>query len=494
MMRTGLRLAGRVVLIGMIWANGAWADCPNLGQPRIITHHQATIGGKAVEYDATVGYTEVTAADAQSKGCIFFTTYVASGTADITKRPVIFAFNGGPGSASLWLHLGMIGPKRVDMGPDGLDIQVPSHLIDNNESLLDVADLVLIDPVSTGFSGAEGSADPFFGVKNDYTSVAEFVRSYLNEFGRWGSPKYVMGESYGGIRASLLAHYLQSNEQMGIALNGAILISPALTTTTINFGDPDNDLPYVLYLPSFAATALYHGRIGGAYRGMTADQVFTLARTFAEGPYFDALLKGDQLSPEDFSEIARQVSELTGIPKAQVEDLNLRVADSDFFGGILQDQNRIVGRIDSRFVGGRLPTENGSTAEDPSLTEVEGTFTSTINSYLRDELGVRTNQPYLTFGNITAWPYDTDGSEFGVMPDLNRALIENPFFKVYVASGFYDLACPTGTVLYDFDHLAPRLGLGSRVKISRFESGHMVYIRQSALQRMKAELSQFLAE
>src|SRR5579885_1185906 len=204
-MRIGLGLA--VAVAAGISAQVAFGDCPNLGQPRITTHHSLAIGGKTVEYDATVGYVEVTAADSHSKGCVFFTTYVASGTPDVSKRPVIFAFHGGPGSAALWPHLGMIGPRKVDMGPEGLDDPVPSRLVDNPDSLIDVADLVLIDPVATGFSGTQGGApDPFFGVKNDYTSVAEFVRSYLNEFNRWGSPKYVMGESYGGIRASLLAH------------------------------------------------------------------------------------------------------------------------------------------------------------------------------------------------------------------------------------------------------------------------------------------------
>jgi len=466
----------------------------NSNQKAVVSTDQSSfIGGKKVQFTAAAGYLEVTASDAKSKACIFYTSYVVTPTGN-TVRPLIFAFNGGPGSASLWLHMGLVGPQRVDMGSDGLTVYNPFHLINNDSSLIDIADVVMIDPVATGFSSAEAdsesASDKFFGVKNDYQSIAQFIRNYIDANNRWNSPKYVMGESYGGIRGSLLAHHLQSD--MGIFLNGVIFVSPWLSTTTTNFGESDNDLPYVCYLPTFATTAQFQKKIAPSYQAMDPQTLLTTAETFARGPYWQALQQGSDLADADFHSTAKQVSDFTGIPQSQVEDLNLRIADSDFFGDLLQSENKVVGRYDSRFVGGRLPGQTGANASDPSDTATSGPFTAAVNFFLNSFVHFTSTTPYVTMANIQTWPMDSDGQEYGVMDDVSQAMIDNPQLRIYVASGIYDLAVPYETVRYNFEHLAPRLNLAGRVTIHRFPSGHMVYINPNALTTLKADLATFV--
>ncbi len=472
-------------------ADLAAGSCTSNQSASVSTTLTTVIAGHSISYTVSAGYLEATAADGKSKACIFYTSYVAPSSTS-TPRPITFAFNGGPGSASLWLHMGLVAPERVDMGTDGLTVRTPFELVTNDFSPIDISDFVMIDPVATGFSDVQaGSAqDKFFGVKNDYQSVAEFIRNYLDTNNRWNSPKYLMGESYGGIRGALLAHHLQAD--MGIFLNGVVYLSPWLTTTTTNFGEVDNDLPYVCFLPSFATTAQFQKKSAAQYQNVDPETLMTQAETFARGPYWQALQQGNDLPDADFHNIAKQVSDFTGIPQSQVEDLNLRIADTDFFGDLLQSENEVVGRYDARYVGGRLSGQTGATATDPSDSAVSGPFTGAINYYLTSIVHFLSPTPYIGMANVQTWPFDSDGTEYGVMDDLSQALIDNASLRIYVASGIYDLAVPYETVKYEFEHLAPRLNLADRVTIHRFPSGHMVYINPKALAPLKADLAAFI--
>ncbi len=490
------RLTLCILFLSLSFAFKASADlaqgsCTSHQPATVTTTQMASVGGKQLTVISSVGYLEVTASDGKSKACIFYTAYTVAPTGN-EVRPITFAFNGGPGSASLWLNMGLVAPQRVDMGAEGLTVSHPFRLINNESSPIDTSDFVMIDPVATGFSASEedSNADKFFGVKNDYLSVAQFIRNYLDANNRWASPKYVMGESYGGIRGSLLAHHLQSD--MGIYLNGVIFVSPWLSTTTTNFGETGNDLPYVCYLPTYATTAHYQKRAAASFQGLDPITVLAKAQVFARGPYWQALQAGNDLSDDDFHAIAAQVSAFTGIPQNTVEDLNLRISDSDFFVDLLQSQNKVVGRFDSRFVGGRLPGQTGATATDPSDSATSGPFTAAVNFYLLSTLKFLSPSPYITSANIPTWPMEADGQEYGVMDDLSQALIDNPQLRIYVASGIYDLAVPYETVQYNFAHLAPRLNLAGRVTVKTFPSGHMVYTNPAALTSLKADLVQFI--
>ncbi|PWU13179.1 MAG: hypothetical protein C5B49_15080 [Bdellovibrio sp.] len=459
-------------------------SCSNAQKAKVVTEHSAMIGGNAVDYTATAGFMEVVAADQKSKACIFYTAY-ESKARPAAQRPVIFAFNGGPGSSSVWLHLGLLGPKRVDMGADGLHPPSSPALIANQFSMLDIADIVMIDPVATGFSHAEGKAknDAFFGVRNDYTAVAEFVRNYLIEYKRWLSPKFLMGESYGGIRGSLLADYLQSN--MNIRVDGLILISPALSRTTF-FSKSDNLIPYVTYFPSFAATAWYHKRIDAKYGSLTVDEVYNVAKKFADTRLLGGLMLGGVLSAADRENLAQEVAEFLGTSKAEVLGRDLRITDDFFYNGFFADSRRTTGRYDSRFTELNVAENTGDpSGEAPALAYAAG-----VNDYLRTELGVQTPSPYNLLGHITSWPDESGG--WDVMPSVSHALRSNPRFSVYIASGYFDFACPMETVAYEIRQMPMSSLLKDRIQQDRYFGGHMMYLNPDALQQLKANIGQFV--
>jgi carboxypeptidase C (cathepsin A) len=504
-------VCGLVLGAILVFSNGVRADAPAYpcGTPTtalVTTQHTVTIAGKALAYSASVGFQEIQipASEAQggrpagaseggvAKACVFFTYYHVDGA----TRPLTFAFNGGPGSASLWLHLGIMGPERVNTGPDGLTPPAPFQLENNDDSPLDLTDIVMIDPVGTGFSSSEGGSSDmqFFGSSADAESVATFVRDFIDRFDRRPSPVYLMGESYGGIRGTLVTERLQSEYSIPVA--GLVLVSPWLSTTTTNFGEIDNDVPYVTFLPSFATTAWYHQRAVSTKSDTDLETVFAAAREFANGRYRDALAQGNALDRGEFHEVAQVLSDFTGIPVARVEALDLRVSDGEFFSALLADESLRIGRYDSRFTGTLLaPTgQRGQGSPDPSDVKLSFPFVSAINYYLRNDLGFGLQSPYIDSGNVDPWPLGQGGGEgageFTVIRDMSQALGENPALRVFVASGFYDLACPMGTVEYERERLDPAID-PSRMAIHRYPGGHMMYINPPARKALKADLVEF---
>ena len=468
-------------------ADISMGSCSPDQKATVSTQHTGTFGGKQIAYTATVGFMEVQSADQSAQACIFYTAYtVQAQTSPQTPRPVLFAFNGGPGSASLWLHLGLLGPKRVDLGSDGLQPARALTLVDNTDSPLDVTDVVMIDPVATGFSHAEGAApnDKFFGVKNDYVSIGAFIQNFLNINKRWNSPKFILGESYGGIRGPLLTQYLQ--DSLGIGVDGLVLVSPALSGASLNFGQADNNIPFWTFFPNFAATAWYHKRLSPALQALTVDQLYRRAQMFASSRLRDALDTGVLLSNATLERVANQMSEYIGLDKALLINNGLRIDDGTFFGALLKSSNQVVGRFDSRFVGAALST--GSF--DPSDTFLVYPFTAGINSYLRGDLAWPLVSPYTTSAAISSWP-GWEGND-GVLTQLLQSLIQNPNLKVMVTSGYFDLACPMGTVDYELAHLPGPAGIRSRISRKFYYGGHMSYINPTELTKMKTDISTFI--
>jgi carboxypeptidase C (cathepsin A) len=482
-------------------ASGAWGDLSSgdctAAQTQtglVTTEHMTSIGGKTIHYKASVGYIEVTSRDQTAKACIFYTSYVVPQADGAAPRPVLFAFNGGPGSASVWMHLGLLGPKRVDMGADGLHADGDHPLITNDFSLLDVSDIVLIDPVSTGFSHTVGDASnsEFFGVLNDYVSIEAFIQSYLNQNNRWASPKFVIGESYGGIRGSLLANHLQAD--LDIGLNGLILISPQLSDTSVDFSDPDNNTPYWTYFPTLATTAWYHKRIAAKYAGLDVATVYSQAQAFAFTTLRDALDQGDLLDQAHYDQVAEQISEFTGLSVETVKEKNLRVDHWFFFTHLLADADLTIGRYDSRFTAVALPSSTSSTYVDPSSSLTDFPFAAAINEYLRSDLNWQDASPYNIFGTVTGWPSDPSDKNTDMTMDLGQALSQNPDFRLMVASGYFDFACPMGTVDYELSQIPGGREFLPRITHTRYFGGHMMYINPSALSQLRADIVSFVAK
>jgi carboxypeptidase C (cathepsin A) len=455
----------------------------------VVTKHQITVGGRTLAYTVTTGLMPLKNAAGEKEADIFYMAYTLDG-ADATKRPLMFSFNGGPGSASVWLHLGALGPKRVKMGPDGLMPPPPYKVEDNPATWLDQTDLVFIDPVGTGYSRA---AKPelnakFHGLKGDIESVGEFIRLYLGRANRWTSPLFLVGESYGTTRAAGLAGHLV---EKGIALNGVVLVSSILNFQTARF-TVGNDLPYPLYLPTYTATAFYHKRLAPE---LQKDLQATLreSEAFAGGAYTAALAKGDRLTDVEKDALATQLARLTGLDKTYVLRANLRIHDQNFYKELLRDKDRVVGRLDSRFTGVD-PEGNADTPEnDPSLSAIRPPYTAAFNDYVRRELGYTSDQEYYILGGgVGRWDFGSDNRYADTSDALRQAFAKNPFMKLFVANGYYDVATPYFATQYTLSHM--RLDAGARARVSQgfYEAGHMMYIEEKSLQQLKKDVSGFL--
>jgi carboxypeptidase C (cathepsin A) len=469
------------------------------------TQHRVTIAGREIAYSVTTG-TLILSEEAEKQGeqegasegekpraAVFFVAYTRLDVDEASRRPLTFSFNGGPGSSSVWLHLGVLGPRRVDMDEVGNLPPPPYRLVDNESSLLDETDLVFIDPVSTGFSRpvvGEKSRE-FHTFKKDIESVGDFIRLYTTRYRRWLSPKFLIGESYGTTRAAGLAGYLQ--ERHGMYLNGLMLVSTVLEFRTILF-QTNHDLPHVLYLPSYAATAWYHRRLAPELQG---DLRATLAEveTFAAGEYAAALMQGASLAPADRTRIAARVARYTGLDEDYVDRCDLRIEIMRFTKELLRSNRRTVGRLDSRFTGIDRDAAGATMDTDPSYTNIVGPYTATLNDYLRGELGYESDLPYeiLSFKTHEAWRYqDHENRYVDVAETLRQAMTVNPFLKVFVASGYYDLATPYWATQYTFNRLALDPSLRGNVSHAYYEAGHMMYIHRPSRVRMKDDLAGFL--
>ncbi len=457
------------------------------------TKHTVKIGGQEIKYTATAGTILLKLEDGTPKASVFYVAYTKDDVSDLTKRPVTFTFNGGPGAASIWLHLGAFGPRRVQMGDVGALLPPPYKLVDNEYSLLDITDLVFIDPVSTGYSRAVPGEPPkqFHGVEEDIQSVGDFIRLYATRNKRWTSPKFLAGESYGTTRAAGLSGYLQN--RYGMYLNGIALISTILNFQTAEF-DRGNDLPYILYLPTYTAIAWYHKKLPPDLQD-DLQKALQESRRFASGEYADALMAGDDLPASHTKEIAQRLARLTGLSPEYVEQAKLRIEIMRFDKELLRSERRTVGRLDGRFKGIDEDAAGSQPSYDPSLAAIVGPYTATLNDYVRGELKFESDLPYeFLTGRVRPWNYAPYENRYiNVAETLRSAMTENPFLHVYVAKGYYDLATPFYAAEYTMDHLGLDPSLRGHLSGGYFEAGHMMYVHQPSLVKLKQELKEFMA-
>lgn len=458
----------------------------------VVTHHEIHVQGKSLKYTATVGKLPIRNADGVVEGRMFFVAYTLDNPPDAGRRPVTFAFNGGPGSSSVWLHLGAIGPKRVKLLPDGKMPQPPFELVDNQNTWLNQTDLVFIDPIGTGFSRPEKKefGPRFWSVEGDISSVGEFIRLYLTRYERWDSPIFIAGESYGTTRAAGLSGYLI---QRGVALNGVILISSVLNFETLEF-TRGNDLPYVLYLPSYTTTAWYHKKLPPDLQNQDLAKTISEVEQWAGTDYLEALAKGDTLTPEERQSVIDHLARYTGLSKTYIDHTNLRITQGEFCKELLRDENRTVGRLDSRFEGIDYSGVSQRPDYDPSEAAIRPPFTATFNNYVRSELGYKTDLEYYILGEgLTKWEWGSAGQGFpDVSTALRTAMVRNPYMKLFVAEGYFDLATPFFEAQYTLNHLGLDPKLRGNITVDQFDCGHMVYIRDKSLDKLKQDVSEFM--
>jgi carboxypeptidase C (cathepsin A) len=468
---------------------------PDKEEVPVVTHHEIHVGGRMLKYTATTGMLPLRDAKGETEAHIFFMAYTLDGVTDASHRPLMFSFNGGPGSASVWLHLGALGPKRVVMQPDGQMPAPPFHLVDNEYTWLDQTDLVFIDPVGTGYSRATKPElnKKFWNLRGDIESVGEFIRLYLTRYERWTSPLFLVGESYGTTRAAGLAGYLV---ERGIAFNGIVLVSSILNFQTADFAK-GNDLPYTLFLPTYTATAWYHHKLPPE---LQADLAKTLkeVEAWAETGYADALAKGDRLSAVERQDTIEKLARYTGLEPRYVDNSNLRVPIFAFTKELLRDQKRSVGRIDSRFKGIDESAAGAVPDFDPSIAAIRPPYTTTFNNYVRGELGYKTDLEYYILGEgITSpWEWGPSSSRQGfpdTSDDLRSAFAKNPYMTLFVASGYFDLATPYFATQYTLAHMGLDPSLRRNIRTGEYEAGHMVYIESKSLAKLKHEVGEFVA-
>ncbi|UTA48084.1 peptidase S10 [Simiduia sp. 21SJ11W-1] len=458
-----------------------------------VTEHKVTIAGKTVSYTATAGISFVYNDAHEKIGSVFYTAYVKKGEKP-GQRPITFAYNGGPGSASVWLHMGTLGPKRVVFDDEGFPTPPPYKVVDNAYSILDKTDLVFIDPVGTGYSrvGGEGSAEDFHGVWEDVKSVSEFIRLYTTRNGRWGSPKYLIGESYGTLRSAGIAHHMSEN--MGMYFNGVMLISSVLNFAIENDpNDPTQIMSPLSLLPAYTATAWYHKKLSPELQA-DLEATLTRARAFALGEYAQVLLQGDWATEAQTERAIKELAALTGLSEAYVREQKLRISMSEFVHNLLRDEGKTVGRLDSRFVTDELDAMAQPGYRDPSYMAIHGPYTGAVMDYLHHDLKFESDLKYhILGGGVKSWNYEEFADDlFDMSRKLRHAMLRNPDMRVFVANGYYDLATPFFATEFNFAHMNLPEALKKNVTMTYYESGHMMYIRKHDLKKLKADLDKFI--
>ncbi len=452
----------------------------------VVTEHTATIGDKTIDYTATTGTMVMDTALGQYE--IFFTAYTADGVEDVAKRPITFAFNGGPGSASLWLHMGLLGPERIGVNDEGQLDGIPVAHRPNANSILDLTDLVFIDPVGTAYSRALPGTQPevFYTLDTDFASVGDFIRLYVSRNDRWASPKYLAGESYGTTRAVGVCDYLMSTWHMN--MNGLILVSSANDYGAIE-NYPGNEQPYVNFFPTYAAAAWYHGRAAQKYLDMSLEQMLDEARAFAAGDYLSALYQGTRLADAQREDIATRMSEFIGLSKDYILKHDLRIAMEEFCPELLGDQKLMVGRLDSRYTAPIVPGDLGSGNNDPSAMGIIEAFTSVYSDYVSRELNYRTDREYEPLSDTinAKWQFGVDNRTIAQEETIRTCMSSNKFLKVWVLCGYYDLATPFFGAEWIFSHIFLNPEQAGNVSFTYYPAGHMFYMLESCVEKFHQE-------
>ncbi|WP_315764377.1 S10 family peptidase [Sphingomonas sp. Y38-1Y] len=461
---------------------------------RSITRHSGTFGGTRIAYRAIAGDTYLKDKDGKPLASITSYSYIKEGPVD-PNRPVTFLWNGGPGSGSLWLQMGAFGPKRVVIPSDARDDGAPPYpIVDNTESLLDVTDIVFIDPVGTGFSRALGKTDPkdYWGVTKDAKSMAAFIRLWLNENGRWNAPKFIGGESYGTTRSAAVIKELEGS-YTDVAINGIILISSILDFSQAA-DTPGNELGYVTNLPSMAATAWFHDKVQN--KPATVEAFVEEARQFAIGPYAAALLKGNSLSAQERQAILPQLSRFTGVSQAYLANADLRLSPSRFYKELLRDRGLVIGRLDTRYTGRDYDNAGETPDNDPSFYAIDGAYTAAMNQWSREGLKYSPDLTYSSIGGVRDWDWNIgEGPRGGsgylnVAPFIGTAMRENSGLRVFVGQGYYDFATP----FFGAEYSLNRTGIPTdgRIVWQYYHAGHMMYVREDDLKKLSSDIRAFI--
>ena len=498
-----------------------------------VTEHTLTAGGKTIRYRATTGYfvmrdwsekkkpedsdgdksREAAPAAAKEadkskekdgkdkdepkkKAKVFYVAYTRTDVGDDpSKRPITYSFNGGPGSASVWLHLGALGPRRTELTDRGEAPLAPYHLVDNEATWLDATDLVFIDPVSTGYSRSAPGEDPkqFHGFKEDLASVGDFIRLYTSRNGRWASPKFIIGESYGTTRAAGLSDYLQ--ERYGFYVNGIILVSSILDFSTARFA-PGNDRPYPLFLPTYTAAAWYHKKLPQDLQSKPLTDVLRESENFASNEYLLGLNRGDQLDDNQRNQLANQLARFTGLAADMIAQSNFRIPAQRFFFDLLKDKNRSIGRYDARFTGIRYHPGTEDYDFDPSYEAVLGPYSAMMNDYLRRELKFESDLPYEMIADVRPWNYASvaQNQYLDVAEDLRKAMSRNPYLKLWVCCGYYDLATPYYAAEHTLHSMQLDPTIRDNLKMTFYEAGHMIYINHPSLLQFRSDAAAFMQD
>jgi carboxypeptidase C (cathepsin A) len=451
----------------------------------------ARIGGRQINYTTTTGFMPIkNATTGEVEARIFYMAYTMDNPP--AGRPLMFSFNGGPGSASVWLHMGALGPKRVKMLDDGLMPPAPYETVDNEFSWLDQTDMVFIDPVGTGYSRATKPelASKFFSVNGDIASIGDFIRLYLGRNERWNSPLYLVGESYGTTRAAGLSNHLF---ERGIALNGILLVSTVLNFQSIRFAD-NNDLPLVLIFPSYTSTAWYHKQLPADLQSKPLREVLRESEAFAMNEYGPAMLKIDRLSAAEKSALLDKFSRYSGLSREFVDYNNFRIDLGEFLKELVRKQRRTVGRLDSRFLGYDKDSAGEGPDFDPSMTAIRTPYTAVFNDYVRRELGYKSDLEYYILGGgiSSPWNWNTNNAYADTSQALSSAMRKNPYMKVFVASGYYDMATPYFAAEYTVAAMNLDPQLRRNFSFAYYEAGHMMYIEKGSLRKLKEDMAAFM--
>lgn len=447
-----------------------------------VTHHQARIGGQMISYTATAGNYVIKADDGTPKASFFFVSYTKDDVADISKRPISFVYNGGPGSASLFTHMGL-GPRRILLTDDGRGMPAPYSLVDNNDSILDATDLTFIDAVSTGYSRVVPGENPsqFYGIVQDATIFSDFIYQYLTRNERWASPKFLLGESYGTTRSAQLSNVLQQRHQ--IYLNGVALIS------SVAFAEWGRDDRTRFFLPTMIVSAWYHQLLPPDLQKMTIEEIAQTARDYAHGEYAQMLEQGDQLADALHSKAIKDLNRLTGLPPNYIRQTNIRISPQRWFKELERNKRRTVGRLDSRFEGMDVDAAGEREEYDPSEASYEGAYVAMFQDYVRRDLKWNTEAYYTVTANVRPWDQGQPGA---VAEALRSAMTQQSNLKLLVVCGYYDLATPFNGIEQTVSHMMLEPPIRKNVSFTYYEAGHMMYIDKKAREKLHRDVDDWI--